>query len=137
MNEESQSLYEKLEEINEIKHKIKQAIIDIGGNAYIDDDTLFRLYPDAIYSIHSDLVNICTILNNVLNGGSEPVEESGLEFTDVIKYAQGLYTEKQKLVDYMNTAGVPVTINDSMDTLIEKLPQIEDVARERYLTQSY
>ena len=137
MNEESQSLFEKLEEINEIKHKIKQALIDIGGNGYIDDDTLFRIYPSVIKNIHSDLVDICSVMYLLLNGGDTAPEEKDLTSVDVLSYANDFMQEKQKIVDYLNTCGVAATLQDSFDDLIAKLPQVEDALRERYLSQRY
>lgn len=137
MNQESNSLYEKLELINETKHKIKQAIIDIGGNGYIDDDTLFENYPDAIRQVHTDIENTCIIFNQILNGSNAETEVSKLPFADLLGYITAFQQSRADIIAFLNTNGVPANQTDTLDELIGKLNNVEDAQRERYLHQSY
>ena len=125
-NIESNTLLEKLTEINTIKNRLRRIIIDIGGSEYLNDDSPFSAFPIALLRVHSDIKNIERLLEYIDCGGDfdEIAEKEDLKYTDTIDYITDIQSEKQNLVNNLRTKGVYADISESLASLVNKVLEI-------------
>lgn len=122
-NIESNTLLEKLSEINDIKNRIRQMIINIGGKEYIDENTPFSQFPAVLSSMYSDIVNLDRLSEYLVYGGdlSEIAEKDDLSSLDLLPYISKMQDNKQKLVDNLRTIGIEASLDESFESLVNKV----------------
>ena len=126
-NIESNTLLEKLTEINTIKNRLRKVIKDIGGGDYINEDTPFASFPVALLRTFSDIKNVTRLLELIdLGGDFETIaEKENLKYTDVLPYITEIQESKAQLVDNLRTQGVLADINESLASLVNKVLEIK------------
>lgn len=126
-NIESNTLLEKLTEINTIKNRLRRIIIDIGGSEYLNDDSPFSAFPTALTRVYSDIKNVDRFLEYIDFGGDfgEIAEKEELKYTDTVPYLTDIQSEKQNLVNNLRTKGVYADINESIASLVNKVLEIK------------
>lgn len=123
-NIESDTLLEKLTQINTIKNQIRQAIIDSGGANYINEQTLFSDFPNSIRSTYSNIKACCTLLEYILFGNVDiesKIEEDKLTYDDLIEYFNSLANQKETLVANLRLKGITCSTDESLESLINKI----------------
>lgn len=119
------TLLEKLEYLLETKGIIMQAIKDI-GSATINEDTLFRSYADEIKNIHSEILEVCKLLQFTVEGGdlNEIMTQEDLTIQDTLPYIQSILESKNKLSENLAAKGVPAENTEAFIDLVEKVLMI-------------
>ena len=125
-NIESNTLLEKLTEINSIKNRIRQTIIDIGGGAYINEYTEFASFPDALTSTFSDIKGMAVLLESIVTG-EDPnniIEKDVVKYLDLLNYVVSIQESKIALVDNLRTKGILASPDESLESLVNKILRI-------------
>lgn len=125
-NIESNTLLEKLTQINSIKGRLRRAIIDIGGGDYLTDQSPFAAFPRAINRTFSDIKNTSRLLEYVDLGGvlDDITSKEKLMYKDVLPYVNDILESKQKLVDNLRVKGVSASLEESFSDLVDKVLDI-------------
>lgn len=125
-NIESNTLLEKLTEINLIKNELRQTIIDIGGGSYINEQTPFASFPSALTSTFSDIKSMGILLENIVTGEDteELINKDIIKYLDLITYVASIKESKLTLVNNLRTMGVMASQDESLDSLINKILRI-------------
>lgn len=125
-NIESNTLLEKLTQINNIKNRLRQTIINIGGGDYISEKSPFAAFPRAISRVHSDINNVSKLLEYIDLGGNleEIVDKENAMYKDTIPYIDDILVAKQSLVDNLRIKGVYAEVTEPFDSLVEKVLRI-------------
>lgn len=126
-NIESNTLLEKLTQINSIKNRLRQSIVNIGGGDYINEQSPFAAFPRALNRIFSDIKNTDRLLEYIVNGGdlNEIAEKEDLTYVDILPYVNDIQTNKQTLVDNLRVKGVLASIDEPLESLVNKVLRIE------------
>lgn len=127
-NIESNTLLEKLTSINHIKSQIKQTLIDIGAEDYIDNSTPFSKYPNVITSIHTEIHDVCSLLEYTIYGGeieSSLMDKETIKYIDTVPYLLKLQECRQTLIDNLRLKNIECSDNEPLDSLINKILRIE------------
>lgn len=126
-NIESNTLLEKLTEINTIKNRLRKVIKDIGGGDYINEDTPFASFPVALLRTFSDIKNVTRLLELIdLGGNIESIaEKEDLKYTDVLPYITEIQESKTQLVDNLRAQGVLADVDESLASLVNKVLEIK------------
>jgi hypothetical protein len=126
-NIESNTLLEKLTQINSIKNRLRQSIIDIGGGDYITEQSPFAAFPKALSSTYSDIKNTARLLEYIINGGdlNDIATKASLTYIDILPYITSIQNSKQTLVDNLRIQGVSATLDETLDSLVDKVLKIE------------
>ena len=125
-NIESNTLLEKLTQINNIKNRLRQTIINIGGGDYISEKSPFAAFPRAISRVHSDINNVSKLLEYIDLGGNleEIADKENAMYKDTIPYIDDILVAKQSLVDNLRIKGVYAEVTEPFDSLVEKVLRI-------------
>ena len=125
-NIESNTLLEKLTQINNIKNRLRQTIINIGGGDYISEKSPFAAFPRAISRVHSDINNVSKLLEYIDLGGNldEIADKENAMNKDTIPYIDDILVAKQSLVDNLRIKGVYAEVTEPFDSLVEKVLRI-------------
>ena len=126
-NIESNTLLEKLTTINHIKSQIRQKLIDIGAEEYIDTSTPFSRYPDVITSIHREIHDVCSLLEYTIYGGeveSSLLNKETLKYADTLPYLLKLQDCRLTLIDNLRVKGIECSDDEPLDSLINKILRI-------------
>ncbi len=123
-NIESNTLLEKLTQINTIKNQIRQAIIDSGGASHINEQTLFSAFPVSIRAIYSNIKACCTLMEYILFGATDfesKVNDENLTYDDLIDYFTNFQGQKETLVANLRSKGISCSVDESLESLINKI----------------
>ena len=125
---ESNTLLEKLISINEIKNRIRQAIIDVGGEETMDETTPFDEFPNIIYGVFTVINTTGKSLKYFVEGGdyNEIIQDNITKFANLIQYINELGEAKQLLVENLRTKGVLVSMDESIESLANKILEINN-----------
>jgi len=125
-NIESNTLLEKLTEINIIKNRLRTIIKDIGGGDYITDESPFASFPRALNMTFSDIKNVVRLLEFITYGGDlEAIsEKDNLKYVDTLPYITEIQSCKSQLVDNLRVKGVYADTTESLASLINKILEI-------------
>lgn len=126
-NIESNTLLEKLVEINNIKNTIRQSLIDCGGNEYINENTPFEDFPNVIASLFAAINDTCSILEYIDFGGDSIEEYTSKDktYTETVPYLVDILNCKQQLVDNLRLKNIECSIKEPFKDLIDKVMKIE------------
>ena len=126
-NIESNTLLEKLTQINSIKNRLRQSIVNIGGGDYITEQSPFAAFPRALNRTFSDIKNTSRLLEYIVNGGdlNDIAEKEKLTYIDVLPYINDIQTSKQTLVDNLRVKGVLSSVDETLESLVNKVLRIE------------
>lgn len=126
-NIESNTLLEKLTQINSIKNRLRQSIVNIGGGDYITEQSPFAAFPRALNRTFSDIKNTNRLLEYIVNGGdlNDVAEKEKLTYIDVLPYINDIQTSKQTLVDNLRVKGVLASVDETLESLVNKVLRIE------------
>ena len=127
-NIESNTLLEKLTQINSIKGRLRRAIIDIGGGDYLTDQSPFAAFPRAISRTFSDIKNTSRLLEYIDLGGvlDDIIAKEDLVYKDVLPYVNDILDSKQRLVDNLRVKGVSASLEESFSDLVGKVLDITE-----------
>lgn len=114
------TLLEKLNYILGIKNDLMNTINDIGSKS-INDDTLFKDYPDKIREVHSDIKEVCQYLKLTVDGGDIEDLENAEVLTDTLPYIQSILESKNKLSINLNAIGTVCENTESLESLVDKV----------------
>lgn len=125
-NLESATLLEKLTEINSIKNRIRQTIIDIGGGDYINEYTEFSSFPDALTRTFSDIKGMAILLENIVTGEDTNtlINKDVVKYLDLLNYVVSIQESKQSLVDNLRAKGILASSDESLESLVNKILRI-------------
>ena len=126
-NIESNTLLEKLTQINSIKNRLRQSIVNIGGGDYITEQSPFAAFPRALNRTFSDIKNTNRLLEYIVNGGdlNDIAEKEKLTYIDVLPYINDIQASKQTLVDNLRVKGVLSSVDETLESLVNKVLRIE------------
>lgn len=126
-NIESNTLLEKLTQINSIKNRLRQSIVNIGGGDYITEQSPFAAFPRALNRTFSDIKNTSRLLEYIVNGGdlNDIAEKEKLTYIDVLPYINDIQASKQTLVDNLRVKGVLSSVDETLESLVNKVLRIE------------
>lgn len=125
-NIESNTLLEKLTQINSIKNRLRQSIINVGGGDYIDEQSPFSAFPPAISQIFADIHDVDRALDYTVNGGDidDIVNNDKTSYNDLADYLVDLQVSKSHLVDNLRVKGVDADLSDDLEGLVTKVLDI-------------
>ena len=125
-NIESNTLLDKLNEINSIKNRTRQALIDVGGGDYINEQSLFSEFPAVIKQLFSDTKSANQLCEYILNGGSldDIISGDKVKFSQFVPYLVKFQQNKSLLVNNLRLKGVECSIEESLESLLGKILNI-------------
>ncbi|MBO7615075.1 MAG: hypothetical protein J6T15_05205 [Bacilli bacterium] len=125
-NDTSDTLYEKLEEIKRIKDEIKEALFEVGGYEFFQNDPLFQEYPDIITQIFLRIGNVNRVLDVSVYGRDpgENIPITDTTYTKLLPYLEELQLCRTNLINNLNTKGVPASSTDTLSNLVAKVLDI-------------
>lgn len=123
----SETLYRKLNDINDIKRRLKDTLFNIGGYEYFENDPLFEEYPDILNQIHSRIGNLCNILDLSIYGKSveNVLSKVDVTYKNIMPYMDELQICRANLISNLNTKGVTADTNETLRSLVNKVLDIE------------
>ena len=123
----SNTLYEKLEEIETIKENLKAALISAGGTEYFNLDLKFEQYPEVITSLLGEIQYFCMYFENYINGKdvTEGLKRSEITYRTLLPYFADLDLCKTKLVNILNNKGIYVERDTPLSDIIDLVNILE------------
>ena len=121
----SESLYNKLIRIEEIKDSIRSTLYEIGGKEYFTTEPKFEEYANILLTIHSRISYVNRILD-ISVYGKEPdnaiVQEPS--YSNILPYLLELQGCRSDLIANLNTKGVQADTNETLRELVAKVLDI-------------